>query len=94
MTAVDIPQTFGALLIGGLFATVYVQPFILLQDLIIVAAQSLTGAVAVQVVVYFKLYSMDPPRIKVLVSSAFIILPIGADSSINVWIRLGPGHMV
>jgi len=49
MTAVDLPQTFGALLIGGLFAAV------------------LTGAVAVQVVVYFKLYPLDPPRIKVLV---------------------------
>jgi len=49
MIVVDIPQTFGALLIGGLFAAV------------------LTGAVAVQVVVYFKLYPMDPPLVKALV---------------------------
>ena len=31
MTSVDIPRTFGALLIGGLFATVYVHSFVVLS---------------------------------------------------------------
>ncbi|KAF9461058.1 hypothetical protein BDZ94DRAFT_1168397 [Collybia nuda] len=48
-TVVDVPKTFGALLLGGLFAAV------------------LSGVVAVQVIVYFKLYPSDAFRTKLLV---------------------------
>jgi len=44
-----VPKTFGALLLGGLFAAV------------------LSGVVAVQVIVYFKLYPSDAFRTKLLV---------------------------
>ncbi|KAG6919897.1 hypothetical protein DXG01_015605 [Tephrocybe rancida] len=49
MTSVDIPKTFGALLLGGLFAAV------------------LSGVVAVQIIIYFKLYPTDSLRLKCLV---------------------------
>lgn len=49
MAAVDVPRTFGALMIGGLFASI------------------LAGTVAVQVIVYFKLYPKDSYKLKLLV---------------------------
>lgn len=49
MAAVDVPRTFGALMIGGLFASI------------------LAGTVAVQVIVYFKLYPKDSYNLKLLV---------------------------
>lgn len=49
MATVDVARTFGALLIGGLFASI------------------MAGTVAVQVIVYFKLYPTDSFRLKLLV---------------------------
>ncbi|KAF5366606.1 hypothetical protein D9758_008942 [Tetrapyrgos nigripes] len=49
MSSVDIPRTYGALLIGALFASI------------------LSGAVAVQSLIYQKMYPRDPRSIKLLV---------------------------
>ncbi|TFK31792.1 hypothetical protein BDQ12DRAFT_739779 [Crucibulum laeve] len=55
MSTIDIGKTFGALLIGGLYASV------------------LSGLVAVQVVVYFKVYPDDSPRLKCLVLAVWFL---------------------
>ncbi|KAG6839613.1 hypothetical protein C0991_000898, partial [Blastosporella zonata] len=55
MASIDIPKTFGALLLGGLFAAI------------------LSGVVAVQIVVYFKLYPGDTLRLKSLVLFIWIL---------------------
>ncbi|RDB21584.1 hypothetical protein Hypma_011247 [Hypsizygus marmoreus] len=49
VSSMDIPKTFGALLLGGVFAAV------------------LSGVVAIQVIIYYKLYPDDSPRLKLLV---------------------------
>ncbi|KAG5715565.1 hypothetical protein E4T56_gene4495, partial [Termitomyces sp. T112] len=53
MASVDIPKTFGALLLGGLFSAV------------------MSGVVAVQVVVYLRLYPSDSLHLKALVLFAW-----------------------
>lgn len=65
--ATDIPKTFGALLLGGLFASVCVvsisHVFVLSSHII----PSLSGVVIVQTILYFKLFVTDPNRVKGLV---------------------------
>jgi len=65
--SVSIPKTFGALLIGGLFASL------------------LSGFVIIQVVVYFKLYPADGPRLKVLVLTIWFL---DTCHTICIWLSL------
>ncbi|KAL0961349.1 hypothetical protein HGRIS_006305 [Hohenbuehelia grisea] len=52
---VEIPDTLGALLVGGLIATAF------------------SGVVTVQAFSYFKSYSNDPPRLKLLVFAVWML---------------------
>lgn len=75
MATVDVPRTFGALLIGGLFASMLASsPFswwTIIQSMtrFLTPSHSMAGTVAVQVIVYFKLYPKDSYRLKLLVGA-------------------------
>jgi hypothetical protein len=74
MATVDVPKTLGALLLGGLFAALYVQAAAILPHTVLTSKTfySLSGGVTVQVVLYFKLYTTDPFRVKALVRSELL----------------------
>ncbi|KIJ97605.1 hypothetical protein K443DRAFT_105442 [Laccaria amethystina LaAM-08-1] len=67
MATVDVPRTFGAILIGGLFASI------------------MAGTVAVQVIVYFKLYPQDSYRLKLLVLWVWFL---DTCHTICIWVSL------
>jgi hypothetical protein len=69
---VDIPKTLGALLLGGLFAALYV-PLSMCLDFDLRKVFSLSGGVSVQVLIYFKLYPSDLLRVKTLVVTVWFL---------------------
>ncbi|KAJ3887375.1 hypothetical protein GG344DRAFT_68873 [Lentinula edodes] len=69
---VDIPKTFGALLIGAVFASLCVTLFLdLEQDGNV--HPSLSGGITVQTLVYFKLYPSDGFNVKSLVIALWLL---------------------
>ena len=69
--AVNIPKSFGALLLGGLYACLRV--YLGRDNLIrIINSCRLSGFVFVQIVIYFKLYPKDLRQIKSLVRLYFV----------------------
>jgi len=79
---VSIHATYGALLLGGLFASMC--GFILLVSYRIWTSPRLSGLVVLQAIIYFKTYESDRKRIKVLVriSSCFVA---GSDQIPSRW---------
>lgn len=69
MSVVDIPRTYGALLIGGLFASMFVygSRFVVFSAVLNLISSRLSGTVTLQTIVYFRLYPMDYLKIKLLV---------------------------
>jgi len=86
--ALDIPKSYGAILLGGLYASLWVTTS---TSLVINVWKlnfcSLSGFVFVQVVVYFKLYPEDPLQIKTLVSPLFhdIKFPSTKSKVLVIW---------
>ncbi|KAJ3859626.1 hypothetical protein EV359DRAFT_68000 [Lentinula novae-zelandiae] len=69
---VDIPKTFGALLIGAVFASLCVTFFLDLEQGGNVHP-SLSGGITVQTLVYFKLYPSDGSNVKTLVIALWLL---------------------
>ncbi|KAJ3811256.1 hypothetical protein F5876DRAFT_64928 [Lentinula aff. lateritia] len=69
---VDIPKTFGALLIGAVFASLCVTSFLDLEQGGNVHP-SLSGGITVQTLVYFKLYPSDASNVKTLVLALWLL---------------------
>ncbi|KAJ3851517.1 hypothetical protein EV368DRAFT_65675 [Lentinula lateritia] len=69
---VDIPKTFGALLIGAVFASLCVTFFLDLEQGDNVHP-SLSGGITVQTLVYFKLYPSDASNVKTLVLALWLL---------------------
>lgn len=67
MAGTSIPLTFGALLLGGLYASLYVASRPPPSVDVLISLPSLSGLVLIQVVIYFKMYPRDPSHTKGLV---------------------------
>lgn len=83
---VDIPKTFGALLIGAVFASLCVTFFLDLEQGGNVHP-SLSGGITVQTLVYFKLYPSDGSNVKTLVRITRLVSCIpGLNAPMNFWL--------